>query len=57
MTEPDDAFIDGCGDLLGGADPLPDENGDLFVLFAEALDPASPKTVAEVESEWSELFR
>ena len=36
-------------------DCLPEEETDLFVLFAEALDPANPKTVEEVEAEWKAL--
>lgn len=51
--QPDDAFLSGCDDdILGGADPLPDDETDLFVLFAEALDPESPVTVEDVERTW-----
>jgi len=56
--EPDDARADACGGdgIMAGEEPLPDEHVDLFVLFAEALDPNHPKTVEEAEAEWRELF-
>lgn len=47
---PDDE-LDGC-DLDFTVGPIPDEESDLFVIFAEALDPANPKTIADVEAEW-----
>lgn len=48
---PDDAHLDGC-DLQFTDDALEDDTEDLFVLFAEALDPASDVTVEDVEREW-----
>lgn len=51
----DDDFLDGC-DLDFTVDPTPDDEADLFVLFAEALDPANPKTVDEAKAEWDELL-
>lgn len=55
--DPDDAFLSPCDvDLLGGDAPLADDEGDLFALFAEALDPGSPKTVMQAEAEWRELL-
>ena len=48
----DDEFLDGC-DLDFTVDPTPDDEADLFVLFAEALDPNNPKTIADVEREWA----
>jgi len=61
-TDLPDEFVDGCGGTAGhgimGDEPaLPDDEADLFVLFAEALDPDTPKTVDEAETEWRELFR
>lgn len=35
---------------------LHDDELELFPLFAEALDPNSPKTVEQVKAEWEELF-
>jgi hypothetical protein len=54
----DGEFLDGCGDdgVLGSETPLEDDHSDLFVLFAEGLDPNNPKTVSEAEAEWRELF-
>ncbi len=43
--------LDGC-DIDFTVEPTPDEEVDLFVLFAEALDPASSVTVQEVEATW-----
>lgn len=60
MTDqPDDAYLDGCNDdgILGDEPPLVDDETDLFVLFAEALDPDNPKTVAEAEAEWREILQ
>lgn len=51
----DDARLDGC-DLDFTADPTSDDDLDFVVVFAEALDPNSDKTVAEAEAEWRELF-
>ncbi len=48
---PDDANLDGCS-LDFTEDPIPDGEVDLFVLFAEALDPTSDVTVEDVEREW-----
>lgn len=56
---PDDDLLDGCrldGLLADGEPPLPDEHGDLVVLFAEALDPDTDVTVAQAEGDWKELF-
>jgi hypothetical protein len=50
-TMADHAEPDGC-DVDTTADPLPDEHVDLFVLFAEALDPANPITIEDVEETW-----
>jgi hypothetical protein len=52
---PDDDLLDGC-DLDFTVDPTPDDEADLFVLFAEALDPNNPKTVEEAKAEWDEVF-
>jgi hypothetical protein len=52
---PDDDLLDGC-DLDFTEDPTPDGEADLFVLFAEALDPATDKTVEQAEAEWRELL-
>lgn len=53
--EHDDEFVDGC-DLDFRQDILDDAESDLFVLFADALDPATPHTVAETAAEWKALF-
>lgn len=46
------------GPLLRADDEaVPDEDLELYPLFAEALDPNSPKTVEEAEAEWAELLR
>jgi hypothetical protein len=46
--------------LYKGIDPetvaAKDEDLDLIVLFAEALDPNNPKTVEDVEAEWKAVF-
>lgn len=55
MPELDDDLIDGC-DIDFTEDPLPDEEVDLFVLFAEALDPNTSSTVEERKAEWEALF-
>lgn len=52
---PDDAHLDGC-DIDLTLDPVPDEEVELFALFAEALDPDTDKTVEEAKAEWQELF-
>jgi hypothetical protein len=44
------------GDIGMVEDPLPDDESDMFVLFADALDPDTPSTVEEREAEWKELF-
>jgi hypothetical protein len=49
----DDDLLDGCDIYF---ESLPEDEQDLFVLFAEALDPENPKTVEEAEAEWKELF-
>jgi hypothetical protein len=47
----DDDLVDGCGvDMEAG--PLEDGTDDLYVLFAEALDPSSDVTVKDVERQW-----
>ena len=51
-----DNFLDGC-DLDFTDDELPDNETDLFVLFAEALDLTSSKTIEEAKTEWNELFK
>jgi hypothetical protein len=48
-------ILDGC-ELDFSVDSTPDEESDLFVLFAEALDDANPKTLAEAEAEWKAVF-
>lgn len=45
-------MLDGC-DVDLAEDPLDEGTDDLFVLFAEALDPASDVTIEEVASAWS----
>lgn len=52
----DDDLLDGC-DLDFTEDPLPVDEEDLFVLFAEALDPATDKTVEQARAEWEQLLR
>jgi hypothetical protein len=56
MDEIDDDCLDHPDDILDGLEPLTPLEGELFVLFAEALDPDNPKTVDEVLSEWREIF-
>jgi hypothetical protein len=51
MTTPDDDQLDGC-DLDFAEDPTSDDAVELYPLFARALDPNDPKTVADVEREW-----
>lgn len=55
MSDQDDEFLDGC-DADFTEDALPDDEAELFVLFAEALDPNTDKTVEEARAEWQELF-
>lgn len=52
MHETDDNLLDHPDDLMEGAEPLTEEEGELFVLFAEALDPNNPKTIEEAKAEW-----
>jgi hypothetical protein len=52
---PEDEFLDWC-DLDFRIDPTPDDEADLFVLFAEALDPNNDKTVEEARREWEGLL-
>lgn len=52
----DNDLVDGC-DVDFEAEALPEEEQDLFVLFAEALDPDNPKTVEEAKADWEELFK
>lgn len=54
MTEDDD-LLDGC-DVDFTEDELAHEEQDLFVLFADALDPNTESTVKQRETEWKELF-
>jgi hypothetical protein len=57
-AEYEDDDLDGCDDehgLLGEVEPMPDDHVEVFPLFAEALDPESPVTVADVERQWSEI--
>lgn len=54
--ELDDDLLDGC-DVDFTADPLAEEESDLFVLFAEALDPATDKTIEQARAEWDVLLR
>lgn len=49
MDGPDLDDLDGCDAPI---DPLPAEEEDLFVLFAEALDPSCDVTVDEVAAAW-----
>jgi len=55
MTTPgdldDDDSLDGC-ELDFAEDPTDDEAVELYPLFARALDPHDPKTIADVEAEW-----
>lgn len=53
-TDADDS-IDGCD--LDFAAAATDDDPELLALFAEALDPASPKTVEQAAAEWQALFR
>jgi hypothetical protein len=54
-THLEDSQLDGC-DVDMAADPLPEGEEDLLVLFVEALDPENPKTVEQVKAEWDEIF-
>jgi hypothetical protein len=56
MSAPDDDLLDHPDDLLGDDPPLEGELGDLFVLFADALDPATPTTVEQAAADWRALF-
>lgn len=51
----DDDLLDGC-ELDFTEDALPEDEAELFVLFAEALDPNTSKTVDEARADWEELF-
>ena len=51
-----DDLVDGC-DLDFVPHAIPDSESELFVLFAEGLDPNNPKTCEEVAGEWKALFR
>lgn len=51
----DDNLLDGC-DADFTVDPTPDAEADLFVLFAEALDPANPKTVEQAKADWEQVL-
>ena len=52
----DDDLFDHPDDLLGDEEPLSEGDGELFPLFAEALDPNNPKTVEESKADWEVLF-
>ncbi len=52
----DDDLLDGC-DVDFTEEELPEEESDLFVLFADALDPNTPSTIEQRETEWKELFK
>lgn len=54
MVEDDD-LLDGC-DVDFTEDELDPEEQDLFVLFADALDPNTESTIKQREAEWKELF-
>lgn len=56
VDDNDDNFFDHPDDIIGDTTPLTEEEGELFVLFAEALDPGNPKTVEEAKAEWSEVL-
>jgi len=57
MTDhPDDAYLDHGDDVLGDTEPLSEEEGEFFTLFAEALDPDNPKTIDQAKAEWEELL-
>lgn len=47
------ADADGC-DV--DVEPIDDDEAQLFVLFADALDPDTPSTVEQRRSEWEALF-
>lgn len=51
LNEEDDDLLDGCGGAFGEPE-LPEEEEDLFVLFAEALDPETDVTVEQVADMW-----
>lgn len=55
MDKLEDSDLDGC-DIDFREDPLPDDESDLFVLFADALDPNTDKTVEEAKAEWEDLL-
>jgi hypothetical protein len=57
MDELDDDLLDHPDDLLGDTDPLSEEEGELFPLFAEALDPNNPKTIEEAKAEWEQVLQ
>jgi hypothetical protein len=54
-TDSDDDLLDGC-ELDFTEDPTDDMTVELMPLFADALDPDTPKTVEEAKGEWEELF-
>jgi hypothetical protein len=51
-----DDLADGC-ELDFTQEPTADDDAELFVLFAEALDPRSRKSVDDVAAEWKAVFR
>lgn len=51
--EPEDEELDADGcDIDFAEHAIPDEDQEVYPLFAEALDPNSPVTVEDVEREW-----
>jgi hypothetical protein len=51
----DEDEVDGC-DVDMTAEPTPDEELDLLVLFADALDPNTPGDVESRKQEWEVLW-
>lgn len=49
-------LLDGCGLDFREA-PLPAADTDLYVLFAEAVDESTAKTIEEARSDWEELLK
>jgi hypothetical protein len=53
--EIEDDYLDGC-ELDFTGDPLLDSESDLYVLFAEALDPNTTQTVEGAQADWEVVF-
>lgn len=51
-----DAELDGC-EVDMTEDPTPDDEVDLLVLFADALDPDTPGDVESRRAEWEALLQ